>query len=165
MIMSETIFIKKKKYDYEAIAKRLRPLVKKWKDVDKEVAYEIHKEYMLCPSFHALCIKIGCNESTMYRLFDKYELPRKQPTKAEAIQESWDERKEQESETMFVVDVTQNEIDEIQFKETYSILKKAQSLSKTMFDVPEKQELVEELQHTVKELTTLLLKLESNLEE
>jgi len=167
--MSETILIKKKKekkeYNYEAVAKRLKVLVQKWKDIDKEVAYEIHKEYIVCPNFDKLCVKLGTSTTTMYNLFDKHELQRKYPKMSEAQEEIWDERKEQELEPAIIEDELETELEDRKFKETYAILKNAQRLSKSMFQVPEKQELIEELQDTVKKLTTLLLKLESNIEE
>ena len=168
--MSETITIKKKKkkiFDYTEAVKILRPMIVKWKDLDEQVAKKIH-EYYIMPEcrFNKLCELLDVHHSTMYALFDKYDLPRKH----EAVQESALNRDvssdySQELEPAIVDDTLQSEIDDRQFKETYSIIKNAQSLNKSMFNVPERQELIEELQTAVKHLTTLLLKLESNIED
>jgi len=165
IMMSETITIKKKKkkYDYEAVAKRLKPMITKWKDLDEEIASELHKEYLKpeC-NFFTLCKVIGLSYNTVYRLFDNYELPRKHPAKAEALQEYYEEKKE--LEPAVVEDELETEIEDRKFKEAYTILKNAQRLNVDIFQVPEKQELIEELQATIKKLTTLLLKLESDIE-
>ena len=88
--MNETITIKKKKkiFNYEKAVELLKPLVKKWSELDEEVARKIH-EYYLHPDCRLgiLCEKIGISESTVYRLFDRYELPRKYEKLSEAMQE------------------------------------------------------------------------------
>jgi len=58
--------------------------ISKWLDVkqphpDKEVAKEIHKEYLKCPNFDKLCVKLETSTTTMYNLFDKHKLERKYP--------------------------------------------------------------------------------------
>ena len=58
-------------------------------------------------------------------------------------------------------DELETEYDALKFKETYNILKKAGRLKPKNFKLVEKKELQEELQKTIKHLTTLLLKLES----
>ena len=129
--------------------------------MDKEVAYEIHKEYMVCPNFDKLVIGLGVSKPTLYTLFDKYNLPRKSPAGSEAIEQRWEEQKL--LEPAIVEDTLESELEDIKFKETYTIIKNAQRLKSSMFQVPEKQELIEELQETVKKLTGLLLELESGL--
>ena len=49
------------------------------------------------------------------------------------------------------------------YRETYSILKNAQRLTKNNFHVNEKQELIIELQTTIKKLNGLLVTLESDI--
>ena len=43
----------------------------------EDTAREVHKEYLKCPNFDKLCVKLGPSTTTMYALFDKYDLPRK----------------------------------------------------------------------------------------
>ena len=64
--------------------------------VVEDTAREIHKEYLICPNFDTLCTEIGCNKTTMYRLFDEYGLPRKNPAISEALEERWEQSKSQE---------------------------------------------------------------------
>jgi len=165
----ETILLKKKKkkiFDYEEAVKILRPMIKQWKDLDEEVARKLHEYYMIPECrFIKLCELLGVTHPTIYALFDKYNLPRKFEKLTEHEHKNMYSEVENDLQLSdAVVDETlETELEDRKYKETYTILKNAQRLSKDMFNVPEKDELIEELQDTIKKLTTLLLKLESNL--
>jgi hypothetical protein len=72
--------------DYNKAVSELKPLIKKWKEIDLEVAKKIHSYYMKpkC-KFWVLCQMLEVSDVTMYNLFDKYGLPRKDPARAAAI--------------------------------------------------------------------------------
>lgn len=173
--MSEQILIKKKKeekkkeFDYSKAVSILKPLVKKWTELDEEVAKKLH-EYYLIPEckFVRLCELLEVHHSTIYSLFDRYELPRKH----EAIQEaalnkdiSSDYSQELELEPAQVEDEQETEYDTIKYQEIYTILNNFERISLNMFKVVEKPELIKKLQKAIKHGTTILLKLESNIED
>jgi hypothetical protein len=171
--MSEETLIQKKKkkieFDYTKAVAILKPLVKKWSELDEEVAKKLH-EYYLIPDcrLNVLCEYLGISDQTVYNMFDKYNLPRKFEAKSEAALNrdiSPNNLENEQLEPAQVEDEQETEYDTIKYQETYGILKNAQRLSKNMFQVIEKDDLIKELQVTIKKLTTLLLKLESNIEE
>ena len=168
--MSETITTQKKKkkiFNYEEAVKILRPLITKWTELDKEVAKKLHEYYMMPDCrFNKLCELLDVHHTTIYALFDKYDFPRKHEAMTEHEHSNqFIANNQQELEPAIVEDEQETEYDTIKYQETYSILNNAQRLSINMFRVVEKQELINKLQKTIKHLTTLLLKLESNIEE
>jgi len=107
---------------------------------------------------------------------DKYDLDVKQPH-PEGSHEIpkvgiLDEDDELEPGTLDVVasakheEAISAEFDTVKYQETYSILDRASNLMINSFAVGEdRDELVKKLQETIKSLTTLLLKLESDINE
>ena len=82
--MTETILVKKKKekekkeFDYRKAVEILKPLIRKWTELDEKVAKKLH-EFYLHPEckLKQLCEFLEISDQTVYNLFDKYELPRK----------------------------------------------------------------------------------------
>jgi len=171
--MSEIIVVEKKKkkkeYDYKKAVKKLKPLIVKWSNASMEFANEIHKEYLNCPNFEKLCQKLGCSPNTIYSLFDRYALPRKYEKMSDAAQERFTQKlselEKSDLSPAEVDDAEEGEIDSLKYKETYHILNEASRLSVNMFQVQEREELIEKLQNTIAKLNGLLVRLESGLEE
>ena len=166
--MSEEILIQKKKKKILSIQeaiKLLKPFVEKWQKIDEETARKIYEVYQKCEYGSWKYVLEGLNipNSTWYYWLEKYNLDVKQPQEHESSNIGTLEEG-QELEPAVVEDEQETEYDTIKYQETYSILNNAQRLSINMFELVEKKELIDKLQKTIKHLTTLLLKLESNIE-
>jgi len=161
----ETILIKKKKkkLSIQEAIKLLKPFVEKWQKIDEETARKFYEVYLDCEYGIWMHVLDGLNipRSTWYHWLEKYKLEVKYPDKEEKISKNGNV----ELEPAVIEDELITEFDTAKYQETYSILNNAQRLSSNMFKVVEKQELIKKLQDTIKYLTTLLLELESNLEE
>ena len=168
MILKE----KGKKLSVKEAVKLLQPFAKNWKRIDEETARKFHDVYMETEFGLWKYVLEGLNISntTWYRWLKKYNLDVKQPhpdgshkiTKMGILD---DEDEELELEPAEVEDNLETEYDTHKYQETFTILNNAERLSKNMFQVVEKDELIKKLQNTIKHLTTLLIKLESNIEE
>lgn len=169
--MTEAITIKKKKkLSIKDAVKLLKPFAENWKRIDKETAEKFYKVYQDCERgiWKYVLEGLGIASSTWYYWMEKYELDIKYPEVSEAKKESFVPTLEQadedvELEPAQVEDELVTEFDTAKYQETYGILKNAQRLSPNMFKVVEKQELIKELQATIKILNGLLLELESGL--
>lgn len=169
--MSETIIVKKKKkadesrglLTIEQAIEILKPFVTRWKKQDEAMAIKMYEVYKKCAYGDWKKVLDGLNfpSSTWYKWVHHFGFRLNYPENANRQErppqvEVSDAEYENEVET---------EYDTTKYQETYTILKNAQRLSTTMFKVVEKQELIKELQSTIKKLTGLLLKLESGIDD
>ena len=164
----------KKKLSVKEAVKLLQPFAKNWKRIDEETANKFHDVYLECEYgiWKYVLEGLGINNRTWYRWLEKYNLNVKQPHpegshKIDKMSISDEEEIEEdlELEPAEVEDELETEYDTHKYQDTFSILNNAQRLSKNMFQVVEKDELIKKLQDTIKHLTTLLLKLESDIDE
>lgn len=163
--MSETILIKKKKLSIKEAVKLLKPFVEKWEKVDKETAKKIYQVYQECEFGIWKHVLDGLNiaSSTWYYWVEKYNFETNFPQMEREQTVPVLEQIDTDNVETIVTDDEQIEI--LQYKETFGILKNAQRLSYNKFQNKYKEKLITELQSTIKKLTTLLLKVESNIKD
>jgi len=180
--MSETITKKKKEYNYEAVVKRLRPLLKAYKKGRQEFYEALYDEYLDVPNFDKLCSMLGISAKIARDYFKEYDLPLKQPEKS--IQMTGVSRSEfqlDESKTLIPIEqddgsisfeepeepeVTvklETDVDFARYQETYRRIRKIEELSLVDFKVGKdyRKKLIDILREASEHLIELIELLEA----
>lgn len=166
--MSEEILIqkKKKKLDVKDAIRLLKPFAENWKQIDKETAEKFHDVYMSCEHgiWKYVLEGLGIPSRSWYNWLEKYELDVKQPHPEgshEIAKTAILDDEESESERARAEDEQETEYDTIKYQETYSIIDRFEKLTKNMFKVVEKEELIKKHETALKKQTGLHVMLES----
>ncbi len=80
-----------KESDYKKIASIIKPIVRRWSELDEKVVKNNIYAYYLLPrcKLKKLCEYLGVSQGTLYTLFNKYGLPRKHEKLSKEISLAW----------------------------------------------------------------------------
>lgn len=163
--MSEEILIQKKKkkiLSIEEAVEILKPFVTNWKRQDEEMANKMYEVYKRCQwgDWSKILDALAFPSSTWSNWVEHFGFELKYPQMGHDNTTD-SELSQSELEPAIVEDEQETEYDTIKYQETYSIIDRFEKLTKNMFKVVEKEELIKKHETALKKQTGLHVMLES----